>query len=175
MLLEWSNILAVVGVTFTTVVGMKYIVPTLPTSYKAHYIHMMAWGFLYIIGQVAQSCKFGPLWVQYQLCDLCYASWAPTLGISALVVLRKLRHIAISTLDIRLWSIRTFFGFAILGYVIEVWDTLWAWSYDGTLVSAIDRGDYIILTFGAAFAFACYRQLGWPKLTTQLRLAISKS
>lgn len=172
---EWSNFLAVAWVIFTAAVGVRYILPAIPgKSGKIHYVHLLAWGLPFVAGQVAQNTRLGSQWLQNQLCDLGYAVWASTLGISVFALLHRLRGRDADEANIRRWSIRSFWGFTILGHVMEVWDTLWAWSYSGSLTAAIDRDDYIALTGGALFAIICYGQLGQPRFM-RARFTISRN
>lgn len=149
-----SNVAALVAVTFTMIACIRWVLPHFSTRGKCYFGMLTLWSVPYLIGQFAQEDKWGSLWVQYHLLDLCYAQLATLLGITTFTLYKNVRHQQYNSVILINWTGLVLVGATSFGFVSEVWDTLWSWCADTSLPNAIDANDYICITLGALITAA---------------------
>jgi hypothetical protein len=154
---SYSNTLTLIGIGFTVILGGTMVAPRLQGTPRYYYLFLLAWTVPYFIGQICQEDEWGPIWMQYQLVDLTYIQSSTAFGAALYVAIISLRNIIwrkkwqITTSGIVFSMSALFFISVVIGYVGEIWDTFWAWAYDGSLHSAIDWNDYLSFTAGLVF------------------------
>lgn len=151
-LFAYSNVLTAIGIGFTLVVGLNWVMPMLNRPAKCYYLYLLAWTIPYIIGQFSQSMVMGPIWLQYHLLDACYVQSSMAFGGALYVAIVRLTRRGCSQAGVFTWLSGLFVVAVIVSYGGEVWDTGWALIAYGSLAKAIDSGDYIGFTVGAILA-----------------------
>lgn len=153
--IAYSTVLATVAVVAVLAVGWYWIAPKLRVTRRSFFVFTL-WGIPFVIGQYSQQCEWGPQWMQRHLLDLAYAPWGTALvtSLSIIGVAALGREIAEKALTVG--SLLVILAF---GYVSELWDTAWAWHATGSLVSAIDIGDYFAITTGGVITIVLYLRL----------------
>ncbi len=139
MSFDLGNVTAYAGVPFTLLVSYKLVLPWLTGWSRAYYVFLLTWTIPYIVGNVCDSNKIGPQWIQYHLLDTSYVQWATTLGVTFYVVAMKLARRPYTQRSILISSGISLAAFLVMAYVWEAGQSWLAWREFG---SAIDWSDY---------------------------------
>lgn len=161
----YGNVLAVVAIVFVSIVGGSRVAPMLSHTGRWFFATLVPSSIPYTVGQFGQEGEWGPLWMQYHLCDLVYGSWGVAIGMC--IVWTGGRCIGVDFSEKVLIAI-SFASITFVGYVTEFWDTYWVWRGKGSLAAAVDVGDYVTISTGIAVTAILYvltRQFGHMRRT----------
>lgn len=154
MSLNYSNILTAIGIGFTIIVGIAWVLPKLSGASRHYYLFLLAWTAPYMIGQVSQEDEWGSIWVQYHLVDFSYIQSSTAFGAALHVAVCRLRKWRSTQTGIFLSMAALFLVSIIVSYIGEIWDTGWAIATYGWQLSAIDAMDYMVFTAGLVIVAA---------------------
>ena len=143
-----GNSTSYVGVPFTLVVSYWLILPQLTTRRsKYYYLFLLAWSVPYVIGNVCDTNRIGPLWMQWHLLDISYEPWATTLGVCLYAVTMKLTGRTYDKHSILTATGVSFTIFVTMAYGYEMMQSWQAWQEFG---QTIDWSDYSFYAVGMA-------------------------
>lgn len=148
----YSNVLTVIGISFTVIVGVGWVLPRLSVPARLYYAFLLCWTVPYVFGQICQEDEWGHIWVQYYLVDFSYIQSSTAFGGALYVLIRKIRRAQITETGIHLSMIALLVISVAVSYTGEVWDTCWALVATGSMACAVDWLDYLSFTAGLGIA-----------------------
>lgn len=151
MSLNYSNTLTAIGIGFTIIVGIGWVLPRLSGAARYYYLFLLVWTVPYMIGQVSQEDKWGSIWVQYHLVDFSYIQSSTAFGAALYMALCWVKKRRWSKTDMFLSMAALFVVSIFVSYIGEIWDTCWAIVAYGWQASAVDTMDYLVFTAGLTF------------------------
>ena len=167
MAFGFGDIIAMLGIAYSTIVGAMWIVPRLNARCRTYYIFLMAWAVPYVIGYACDAYNTGPQWAQGHLLDISYVQWSTTLGVAFYTNIRQLQRRTLTQRSILIASGVSLVAFTIMGYGWEVLQTAQVWYAGGSLNGAIDWMDYASFAVGVAAAVVPFLVL--PRLMSVSR------
>jgi hypothetical protein len=154
MSLNYSNVLTAIGIGFTIIVGIRWVLPRLSGASRYYYLFLLTWTVPYMIGQACQEDKWGSIWVQYHLVDFSYIQSSTAFGAALYITIRWYQKRRTSQMGIFLSMAALFVISIVVSYIGEIWDTAWALVTYGWQLSAIDTMDYLAFTAGLVIVAA---------------------
>ena len=148
MSLVYSNVLTAIGIGFTMIVGLGWVVPRLNVYTRIYYLFLLGWTVPYMLGQICQEDEWGAIWVQYHLADFSYIQASTAFGPALYLGVAKIKHWRVTHNGMIASMTALFLVSIVVSYGGEVWDTCWAWATHGSLNLAIDWIDYAVFTAG---------------------------
>lgn len=161
---DFGDFIAYVLVPFSTILNYRFVLPRLSGQGRTYYIFLMAWAAPYVVGNVCDSNKIGPRWVQWYLLDICFEPWATTFGVAVCAAILSVARRAYNQRFILICSGVSLAATVALAFGYEAAQALW-----GQFSPYVDWSDcsaYVIGTIIALAPSIAFRELR-PVLNAQ--------
>ena len=153
---DFGDFIAYVIVPLSLVLSWRFVLPALSGQGKIYYIFLMSWSVPYVIGNVCDSNKIGPRWVQWYLLDISFEPWATTFWVAVIAAIITVARRTYTQRSIWIWSVASLATTVILAVGYEMAQSLWGqfpsidWS---------DYSSYVIGTIAALTPSIAFKQL----------------